>query len=90
MIYPGAGGQPGAIGFHRLKGLAMFFLIGIKTHPAVRVLVGAAMIAVGLTVGLDVTVALGAATVIWGGHTWFRRSRAASNGSDSASVSMPR
>jgi hypothetical protein len=54
----------------------MLFLLGNKVHPVVRILIAAAMIAIGLIVGLQITTILGVLGLVWTGYTWFRRSRA--------------
>jgi threonine/homoserine/homoserine lactone efflux protein len=55
----------------------MLFLLGVKTHPVVRIIVGAALIAIGLGLHMTVLPIAGVATLVWGGYTWLRRSRGA-------------
>jgi threonine/homoserine/homoserine lactone efflux protein len=58
----------------------MLFLLGVKLHPVIRVLLGAALIAVGIAMTMHVLSVLGAFVLAWGGYTWFRRWRTAGRG----------
>jgi hypothetical protein len=58
-----------------LKGTTMLFLLGVKAHPAVRVLIGAALIAIGLGLHMTLPAVAGIVALLWGGYTWRRRSR---------------
>ena len=53
----------------------MLFLLGVKAHPIVRILIGAAAIAVGLGLHMILLAITGIAALVWGGLTWRRRSR---------------
>lgn len=54
----------------------MFFLLGInKFHPIVRILIGAALIGVGLGLGATLLTVSGAVMLAWGGFNWYSRSR---------------
>ena len=55
----------------------MLFLLGVKTHPVVRIIVGAALIAIGLGLHMTFLAIAGIVTLVWGGYTWHRRSRGA-------------
>jgi threonine/homoserine/homoserine lactone efflux protein len=58
----------------------MLFLLGVKAHPIVRVLLGAALIAVGVGLHLTVLTVAGVPMLAWGGYTWYRRSRPRGHG----------
>jgi hypothetical protein len=52
----------------------MLFLLGVKAHPIVRILIGAAAIAIGLGLHMILLAITGIAALVWGGLTWRRRS----------------
>jgi hypothetical protein len=55
----------------------MLFLLGInKLHPVVRILIGVALIGVGLGLGFKLLAVPGVVMLAWGGYLWLRRSRA--------------
>lgn len=53
----------------------MLFLLGVKAHPVIRILLGAAIIAVGLGLGMKTLAIIGIPMLVWGGYSWFQRSR---------------
>lgn len=53
----------------------MLVLLAVKTHPAIRVLIGAVALAVGLAVGAKLLAASGAIVLLYGGFSWYRRIR---------------
>ena len=53
----------------------MLFLLGIKTHPVVRILIGAALIAIGIGLHATLLAIAGIVALVWGGYTWRSRSR---------------
>jgi hypothetical protein len=53
----------------------MLFLLGVRTHPVVRVLTGAALLALGLVVGIKLLAAVGAVLLLYGAFAWYRRLR---------------
>ena len=54
----------------------MLFLLGVKTHPAVRVLLGAALIVAGIFLPLRLLPVSGALLVLWGACNWVHQARA--------------
>lgn len=53
----------------------MLFLLGVRTHPVVRVLIGAVVLAIGLAVGARLMAATGGVVLLYGGFSWYRRIR---------------
>lgn len=54
----------------------MLFLLGInKFHPIVRILIGAALVAVGLGLGVRLLAIPGVFLMAWGACNWYTRSR---------------
>lgn len=53
----------------------MLLLLGVRTHPVIRVLLGAVGLAVGLAVGAKLLAASGVVLLLYGGFSWYRRIR---------------
>ncbi len=53
----------------------MLFMLGVRTHPVIRVLIGAVLLAVGLIVVAKLLTAAGVLVLLYGGFTWYRRIR---------------
>jgi threonine/homoserine/homoserine lactone efflux protein len=55
----------------------MLYLLGVRTHPVVRILLGVAMIAAGVALHMPLLWVAGALFVLWGARNWMCRARAA-------------
>jgi hypothetical protein len=53
----------------------MLFLLGAKFHPAVRVLIAAALLVAGIVLHSPLTDVFGALGLVWGGYLWVKRVR---------------
>ena len=53
----------------------MLFLLGVRTHPVIRVLIGAAVLIAGLILASRILLGAGLLVLLYGGFTWYRRVR---------------
>jgi hypothetical protein len=60
-----------------VKGLTVLLLLGVKTHPVVRILLGAALTVAGVLLHMRLLWLPGALLVVWGACNWVRQARVA-------------
>lgn len=51
----------------------MLFLLGVRAHPAIRVLIGVVVLTVGAVLRSEILIGAGVLVLAYGGFRWYRR-----------------